>query len=94
MGPVRTEVMWQSVLDAVETVSTSGTGLVTSPNLIYCGTYCSAKLIDGASVTLTASPHTGWALERWTNCPAPEGDRCTVPMNADRSIEAVFARTP
>jgi S-adenosylmethionine-dependent methyltransferase len=27
MGPVRTEVMWQSVLDAVEATSTTGTGL-------------------------------------------------------------------
>ncbi|MFL6649754.1 MAG: InlB B-repeat-containing protein, partial [Sulfurifustaceae bacterium] len=67
------------------TVTVNGSGTVTStPGGINCGTSCSANFPTGSSVTLSATPASGYAFAGWSgagvNCPGT--GNCTVSMTA------------
>jgi len=67
----------------------SGAGTVTSsPSGISCGSDCSQSYSSGTSVTLTASPASGWAFDGWNGgaC-AGQGD-CTVMSST--TVAAMF----
>jgi chitodextrinase len=71
-------------------VTTSGTGTVTSnPAGINCGTTCSAAFASGSSVTLTATPGSGFTFNSWSGACSGSG-ACTLTMSAARSVNATF----
>jgi subtilisin family serine protease len=68
----------------------AGSGTVTStPPGITCGTTCSATFAADATVTLTATPATGFAFANWSGDCAGPGP-CTVTMTLGRSVTATF----
>lgn len=71
-----------------------GTGTVTSsPAGISCGPTCSASMVAGAAVRLTAAAAKGSKFTGWTGACAGTGT-CTVAMNAAVSVGAKFERLP
>jgi phospholipase C len=84
-------------LDQV-TVTTAGGGIgvVTStPNGINCSSLgtgtCQSQFTNAPTVTLTATPNSGFAFGGWTNCKSPSGLTCTVTGAA--TITATFTAT-
>lgn len=77
--------------DYALTVTTSGPGRVSSsPAGIDCGLNCSVSLAAGSSLTLSPSPDPGAYFLGWTGgCLGTGG--CTVALNADTSVGALFA---
>ena len=70
-------------------VSTSGSGTVTSnDSKINCGLTCSATYTSG-SVTLTASPSSGWTFVGWGGNCSGTGS-CSLTMNGNKSVTATF----
>lgn len=76
------------------TVSMSGSGTVTSnPTAISCTTgSCSGSFASGTSVTLTATPDSGYVFSGWTGACTGTGT-CTVSMSSDQSVTAVFTQS-
>lgn len=73
------------------TVSRSGSGTVTSaPAGINCGADCSESYASGTSVTLSASPGSGYLFGGWSGACAGTASTCTVSMTAARSVSATF----
>ena len=87
------------------TVTTAGSGTVTGGG-IDCGATCSVTLpydcaydaevggvvCDAPSVSLTATPATGWTFQGWTGCPAPSGNQCEkTATTAGATVKATFA---
>ena len=72
------------------TVSRTGSGTVTStPAGISCGTTCSSGFNQGTSVTLDASPDTGYVFSGWAgSCVGT--DTCSVTMDASKNVTATF----
>jgi Fe-S cluster biogenesis protein NfuA len=71
-------------------VAVQGSGKVASaPAGIDCGTSCNATFAEGSSVTLTATPATGFAFSAFSG--ACSGATCTVTMSGDASVTATFA---
>ncbi|MDQ5908136.1 MAG: hypothetical protein QG599_227 [Pseudomonadota bacterium] len=74
---------------------TGGNGTVVSePAGINCGATCIASFNSGDSVTLTATPDTGYSVSGWSGDCAGTSDRCTLTMDADKSVTALFAKVP
>lgn len=75
-------------------VSKTGTGTVTSnPAGINCGVDCSESYASGTSVTLNASPGTGYAFSGWSgDCSGTSA--CVVTMNASKNVIATFTAIP
>lgn len=74
-------------------VTLTGSGTVTSaPSGINCGTDCSESYASGTSVTLTATPASGYTFGGWSGACAGTG-ACTVTMSAARSVTATFTAT-
>jgi hypothetical protein len=72
------------------TVATSGSGTVTgSTGGINCGTTCTADVVAGASVTLTAHAASGSTFTGWSGA-CTGGSTCTVTMDAAKQVTAVF----
>ncbi len=71
------------------TISKSGSGAVTSsPSGISCGSDCSESYASDTSVTLTATPDSGYTFSGWSgDSDCSDG---VVTMNAARNCEAVF----
>ena len=73
-------------------VSKNGSGTVTSsPSGINCGNTCSAQFNRGTSVTLTASPASGYYFSSWTGCDSTFGNTCSITMNSNKSVTATFS---
>ncbi len=75
------------------TVSKSGTGagtVTSSPAGINCGSDCSETLVDGTSVTLTASPASGSSFTAWSGAGCSGTSTCTVVMSEARAVTAQF----
>ena len=73
------------------TVSTSGSGVVTStPGGITCGVDCSQIYDLGTPVTLAATPAAGWRFSGWSG--ACDGLTCNLNMTSSRSVHATFVR--
>ena len=72
-----------------------GRGTVTSdPAGIACGADCSEAFVSGTTVTLTARAALGSIFTGWSGCDAVSSGRCTVTMNAGRSVTATFLGLP
>ena len=73
------------------TVHKQGLGRITSyPEGIECGDVCSAQFTERTTVTLMATPQEGYVFVSWMDCPNPSGTLCTVVMNTDREVTAIF----
>jgi hypothetical protein len=72
------------------TVQKSGSGTITSPAGIDCGSTCSLETAHGAAVTLTASPAPGFVFGGWWGCPAPNGPQCNATLTAELTVGAIF----
>jgi hypothetical protein len=74
------------------TVAPSGSGTVTSTDgYINCGSACSHTYSSGTSVTLSASPVSGWSFSGWGGACSGTGS-CTVTMSTARSVSATFTQ--
>lgn len=76
------------------TVTRTGSGSVTSaPAGIACGSDCSESYSSGTSVTLTATPASGYTFGGWGGaCAGTAG--CTVSMTTARNVTATFNAIP
>ena len=45
---------------------------------------------SGTSLTLTASPNSGFQFKSWRGCDSESGNRCTVRVNSARNVTALF----
>ena len=73
-------------------VSKSGSGTVTSsPSGIDCGATCGANYLSGTSVTLTATPASGWSFTSWGGACSGTG-ACIVTMNSAQNVSATFTQ--
>jgi hypothetical protein len=71
-----------------------GTGTVTSnPAGVNCGTDCSEPYTAGTSVTLTASPTTGFGFVGWSGAGCSGTGTCVVTVNAATTVVATFSDT-
>ncbi len=78
-------------------VSKSGTGagtVTSSPAGINCGADCSETLVDGTSVTLTATPAAGSSFAGWSGSGCSGTSTCTVVMSEARAVTAEFTAAP
>lgn len=73
-----------------------GSGTVTSsPAGITCGVTCTAKYLEGETVTLTAFPSAGSEFGEWAGCEAePSTTECEVTIEEDTTISARFDIKP
>jgi uncharacterized repeat protein (TIGR02543 family) len=70
----------------------SGSGLVTSSTGgIDCGATCSAPILVGTTLNLTASASPTSRFVGWTGADSSSGNTCTVAMSDNRSVQANFA---
>ncbi|MGE5041619.1 MAG: InlB B-repeat-containing protein [Candidatus Levyibacteriota bacterium] len=76
----------------VTNTSSGGTGTVTSsPAGINCGGTCTYNYSPATSVTLTATPNTGYVFAGWTGNAACSGTgTCTLTMNSAQTVTATF----
>jgi len=77
-------------LTVVRKGSASGT-VTSSPSGINCGSTCSASYLVNTVVTLTATPAAGATFKQWGG--ACSGASCTVTLNTNKTVDAVFAKT-
>ncbi len=69
----------------------SGHGTVTSSvGGINCGSVCSANILVGTPVTLTATANADSEFSGWTGADTTNGNKCTVTMDTDKDIQARF----
>lgn len=80
------------------TVNKQGSGTVSSSDgSLTCGAGCSssvAPMTNGSTVTLTATPADGWAIDSWSSSCADVGaaSTCTLSMSQARSTTVWFTR--
>jgi hypothetical protein len=73
---------------------TAVNGRITSaPAGISCAGSCSANVLDGATISLTATPASGFAFTGWAGDCSGQGATCVLTMNAARSAAASFTST-
>ncbi len=72
------------------TTNKVGNGTISSsPAGIDCGTDCTEAVNKGSTITLTATPDTGYKLISWTGCTSTTTS-CTVSMTAAKTVTATF----
>ena len=76
-------------------IGRSGNGTVTATpagvdKTINCGGTCSAKFMDGTSITLTATPAPGLNFVSWTNGCVSSTPTCTFVIGKDTTAQANF----
>jgi hypothetical protein len=71
-----------------------GEGTVTgSPGQINCGTSCEAELIEGAVVSLSATPSPGSVFEHWSGGGCSGSGPCVTTLRGAKTITATFSLT-
>lgn len=76
-------------------VSKTGLGTVYSnPSGINCGSDCNENYASGTSVTLNATPGSGYTFSGWSGACSGTTPSCTVTMNTAKSVAATFTQTP
>ena len=83
----------------VQVGSTDGGEVTLAPNSTSTGTCtsaspCSTFFSAGSSVTLSAIPDDGYHFTQWGGASCPQGDLCTLVINASSDITASFAADP
>ncbi|AKF10903.1 Flagellar hook-length control protein FliK [Sandaracinus amylolyticus] len=74
-------------------VTRAGSGtVVSSDSTISCGATCSATYDHGASVTLSATPATGYRFAGWSGATCSGTGSCVVSMTAAQSVTATFVQ--
>gem|GEM_PF-1287290 len=76
------------------TVTKSGAGsnlssVSSSPTGISCGSDCSEPYTSGTSVTLTATPASGYTTS-WSGCTSSSGNTCSISLGANTTVTATF----
>ncbi|MEW6037444.1 MAG: hypothetical protein AB1648_04215 [Pseudomonadota bacterium] len=79
----------------VNRIGGAGGGVVvSSPNGIACGGFCTSTFAAGTAVTLTLQPASDGVFEGWTGCDSTSGSgnqqTCTVILNGAKSVTATF----
>lgn len=76
------------------TPPTGGTVASVGTTDINCGTICSKDYTHGSSVTLSATPTTGYVFGSWATgpCAGSALDTCDISMTAATSVSATFLR--
>jgi uncharacterized repeat protein (TIGR02543 family) len=74
----------------VSTTAASGSSGSVTGGGISCGSTCTANVVQGGSVTLTAVPGTGSMLSSWGGACSGTSTTCTVTMDAAKSVTAAF----
>ncbi len=70
-----------------------GKGRVTgTPGAINCGSVCSASVVAGTGVTLTATPDAGFRFVNWTGACTGSLPNCTVTVSSSGTAQANFAK--
>lgn len=77
------------------TVTVSGNGSVSSnpAGINNCRGTCSASFATNTTVTLTASPDSGWSFSSWGGACSGTGT-CQITMDANKSVTATFTQKP
>uniref|UniRef100_Q01RB6 Bacterial repeat domain-containing protein n=1 Tax=Solibacter usitatus (strain Ellin6076) TaxID=234267 RepID=Q01RB6_SOLUE len=70
--------------------SVSGTPNGEFGTFINCGSSCSAKIQQGTTVTLTATPAAGLNFIGWSGSCSGLAPTCSVTVNADTKVQATF----
>lgn len=83
-GPIRT-------LRTVS-ITVDGNGSIAS-NIggISCPSVCSNTVLSGNTVTLTATPTSGWQFTGWSGACNVATTTCSIAINGDKSITATFS---
>ena len=76
-------------------IGRSGSGTVTATpsgtdRAINCGSTCSAKFIQGTSITVSATPAPGLSFTGWTNGCVSTAPACTFVIGKDTTVQANF----
>jgi hypothetical protein len=72
------------------TTAGSGTGTFSAPGLTCTGAVCSGEYAPNALVSIAATANAGSTFAGWTGCDSTSGATCTVVMNGNRSVAAIF----
>lgn len=76
-------------------VSKTGVGTVYSnPSGINCGSDCNENYAPGTSVTLNATPGSGYVFGGWSGACTGSSSSCMVSMNSAKSVTATFTQAP
>ena len=59
---------------------------------INCGSICSAKFTQGATVTLTATPPAGKLFVNWSGACSGTSPTCTLTIGQNTSVQAIFSK--
>jgi hypothetical protein len=74
-------------------VSVSGSGsVVSSPAGINCPSSCSASFATDSTVSLSATPASGWSFAGWGGACSGLGNPCSVTMSSAKSVSATFTQ--
>ncbi len=69
----------------------SGSGSISGSG-ISCPNDCSQDYSNGTSVTLTATPSTGYEFSSWSGACSGQDNTCTLQMSEDKSTSASFSQ--
>jgi hypothetical protein len=67
---------------------------MSDPVGVNCGTTCTFAFTEGTTLTLTANPHAGWMLKRWSGDCTGTALTCSLTMDAAHAAKAVFIKIP
>jgi hypothetical protein len=84
-------------LAAAAEIGRSNPGTVTATpdgadRQLNCGGACSAKFIQGTTITLTAIPPAGKMFVNWSNACLGTALTCTITINGNTTVQAVFSK--
>lgn len=72
-------------------VTTNGSGTLSSdPAGLQCSSTCSASFVNGASVTLKATPASGYTFSGWSGDCTGSATTCILSMTTHRNVSATF----